>query len=437
MDAHVGIDFGTTNTAVAVAGERGPPRLVPLAAPDGPATPLWRTVLHFEPVVDAADAAARGGVSAGSFAVARYLAAEGEGRLVQSIKSHLASRLFTRTTIHGRSWTLERLVAAFLVELRRAAGAGGVELGRRAVVGRPVRYWGAADADDDARAVARMRAALELAGFDEVLFELEPIAAASAYAARLDHDELVLVADFGGGTSDFSLVRVGPGADRDRGAATPVLATGGVGIGGDSFDAEIVDAVVAPLLGKGTEYRDELGARAPVPAWIYGQLRRWHTLSFLKSKQTARLLDRIATGAVARDRIADLIAVVDGDMGLPLHRAVEATKVRLSSAPAAALTFARPPVALAAPVTAVELERWIAAHLAAIDAVVIDVLARAGVAAGDVDRVFATGGSAFVPAVRRRLATRFGDERVVGGEELTSVASGLALRAREWSAGSP
>ncbi len=417
MSEFVGIDFGTTNTAVAAAGATGPAHLVPLGGPDG-ATSTWRTILYFEP----ADPPRESAVSAGNYAIARYLASEGDGRLVQSIKSHLASRTFKQTSIGGRTWTLERLVGAFLVELRKAAGQ---ELGRRAVVGRPVRYWGARDEADDARAVERMTAALRAAGFDEVVFELEPIAAAAAYAARLDHDELVMVADIGGGTSDFSLVRVG------RGAAGEVLGTGGVAIGGDTFDAEIIDAVVAPLLGKGTEYREEMGARTPVPAWLFGHLRRWHQLSFLKSRDTMQLLDRIHTGSLAPARIANLVHLIRDDMGLPLHRAVEAAKVTLSAEPAVDLRFVRPPVALRAPLARADFEAWIAEHLDAVDRIIAGVLDRAGVAACEVDRVFATGGSSFVPALRARLAARFGADRVVGGEELTSVASGLAVRARD------
>ena len=115
-----------------------------------------------------------------------------------------------------------------------------------------------------------MREALAKAGFDEVVFEYEPVGAAARYAAKLDHDELIVVADFGGGTTDFSVIRVGP-------RRAEVLATGGIGVSGDAFDARVIDAVVAPALGRGSQYRvDEMGGEAPVPAWLYGHLRRWH-----------------------------------------------------------------------------------------------------------------------------------------------------------------
>ncbi|HEU4731443.1 MAG TPA: Hsp70 family protein [Kofleriaceae bacterium] len=402
-DGFVGIDFGTTNSAVAVADDHGAVQLVPLAG-----APHWRTVLYFEP---------GGALTAGGPAIARYLETEGEGRLIQSIKSHLASAAFSRTTIFGRRWQLEDMIAAYLRQIRAAAP---FELGTRAVVGRPVRYWGAETAEDDERAVARMRAALGRAGFDEVVFEHEPVGAAARYAARLDHEEQIVVADFGGGTTDFSVVRVPSGV---------VLATGGIGVSGDAFDARIIDAIVAPALGRGTRYRDEMNAEAPVPAWLYGHLRRWHYLSFLKEESTQRLLARVARGAIEPARVRRLVRVVEDDLGLVLHRAVEGAKVRLSAADRDRVALE--PIDLDLAMERASFEAWLAEDLAAIDRVLDEVLARAGVAAGDIDRVFATGGTSLVPAVRDLLARRFGAAKLVGGEELTSVAWGLAVRARQ------
>ncbi|MDQ3336449.1 MAG: Hsp70 family protein [Myxococcota bacterium] len=400
----VGIDFGTTNSAIAVA-EGEEVRLVPLQG-----APHWRTVLFFEP---------SHALSAGAPAIARYLETEGEGRLVQSIKSHLASAAFKHTYIFGRRWTLDDMIAAYLRQLRAASP---IDLGKRAVVGRPVRYWGAEDDEDDERALGRMREALGKAGFEEVVFEYEPVGAAARYAARLDHDELIVVADFGGGTTDFSVVRVGP-------KRSEVLANGGIGVSGDAFDARVIDAVVSPALGRGTRYRDELGGEAPVPAWLYSHLRRWHYLSFLKQESTLRLLDRVAHGALAPKELGKLIRVVEDDLGLVLHRAVEGAKVRLSTRDADRVTLDE--VELDLPITREGFDSWLAPDLDAIDVVLADVLARAGAAASDVDRVFATGGSSLVPVVRARLAARFGADRLVGGEELTSVAWGLAARAQQ------
>jgi len=415
MLPHVGIDFGTTNTAVGLCDAAGAVVLADLPGLHEGSLKTWRTVLHFEP---------DGEPLAGAPAIDRYVQQEGQGRLVQSIKSHLASATFSRTMIGGRFWTLETLVATFLRQLR---GAVGRPLPSRAVVGRPVRYWGAEDAEDDARAVGRMQAALAEAGFSEVVFELEPIAAALRYAARLDHEELILVADFGGGTSDFSLLRVGP--QLSPGDAGAILATGGVALGGDSFDARLIDALVAPALGRDTTYRDSFGAMTPVPHWLFLRLRRWHHLSFLKDQSTLELLDRIQHGSSDPQRIARLLRLVDDDLGLPLHQAVERCKVGLSAGERAELV--QKELDLAASATRAAFGTWVTPELDAIDAVVTEVLARAGVAPADVDTVFATGGSALVPAVRQRLAARFGEDKLAGGEELTSVAWGLAARARQ------
>ncbi len=408
----IGIDFGTTNSAIAVAGAGGAARVLPLPRPGGGEVAYWRTVLCFEPADDGVPMR----TTAGAPAIARYAESEGVARLLQSIKSHLAAASFVDTAIFGRRFKVEDLVATYLRALRAASP---IELGRRAVIGRPVRYWGAETEADDARAVGRMRTALALAGFDEVTFAYEPVAAAHAYAARLDHDELVLIADFGGGTSDFSVVEVGQAGARVR-------ATSGVALAGDAFDARVVDAVIAPALGKGTRYLVEMGGEAPVPAWIYNSLRRWHHLSLLKSAETSRLLERVASGALEPERIARLVHVVEDDLGLPLHGAVEATKVALSRRDAAPFDFDRPGVRITAEVARAAFDAWIAEELAAIDGAIDQALASAGVTAAAIDRVFATGGSSLVPAVRAGLAARFGADRIVGGEELTSVAAGLA-----------
>src|SRR5207302_7507401 len=175
----------------------------------------------------------------------------------------------------------------------------------------------------------RLRTAIAAAGFDEISFEYEPVAAAYYYESRLDHDELVLIADFGGGTSDFSLVRVGPGARKD--GARRILGNDGVGIAGDALDARILHHVVAPALGLGTTYRSMMGKELEMPVWIYGRLLRWHHLSFLKSKKTTEMLDEILDQSNEPAKIDALVHVIEHDLGYHLYRAVERAKVELSS----------------------------------------------------------------------------------------------------------
>ena len=299
----------------------------------------------------------------------------------------------------------------------------------RAVVGRPVRYWGADDADDDARAVGRMRAALAEAGFTEVVFELEPIAAALRYAAGLDHEELILVADFGGGTSDFSLLRVGPRlAPGDAGV---ILATGGVALGGDSFDARIIDALVAPALGRETTYRDAVRGHDARAALAVSAAAALAPPVVLEGGEHARAA-RSHPSWVVRSRAGSRgwCAWWKTIWGFRCIRRSSAARWRCRRA--RRRTLVQPQLDLAARATRAAFEQMgrsrARRHRRRRRATC---LSRAGVTAADVDTVFATGGSALVPAVRRRLAARFGEAKLAGGEELTSVAWGLAARARQ------
>jgi hypothetical chaperone protein len=442
----LGIDFGTTNSAIALAASDDAPRLVrfpshlPPEDPRGAETSTFRSVLYFDP--HEPDRRGRPTAFAGPEAIARYLRGDGSGRLVQSLKSHLASRTFTKTSVFGRAYSLEDLVASFLLKLRAEAEARVGPLGGRAVVGRPVRFVGSESDEDDAFAERRLRAAFAQAGFDDVAFEAEPIAAAAHYERGLDHDELVLVADFGGGTSDFCLVRVGPSRRRERaahGGRDDVLATSGVGLAGDAFDAAIVEHEIAPALGQGSRFLPQMatpediasGRTIAVPSWIYGKLRKWHHLSFLKTKETLSLLDDLRKQSKTPDAIAALIHLVEADLGFHLYRAVEGTKVALSSRAEADLHFVDEPVEVQRSIARGDFEQWIDPSLTAIEAAVDRALAAAGVSAKDVDRVFTTGGTSLVPAVHACFARRFGEERVRSGDALTSVALGLAQRASE------
>jgi hypothetical chaperone protein len=422
----IGLDFGTTNSAIAVSTPDGPTTLATFAG-DGYRTTTFRSVLYFDPEVRTPDRKPR--AVAGPDAIDSYLKADTRGRLMQSMKSHLASRLFRETYVFGEKYTLEDLIAIILGELRAAAEAQFGDLGGKVVVGRPVHFSGAGSAEEDAFALSRLRAALQQAGFDEVVFEYEPVAAAFEFESQLDHDELILIADFGGGTSDFSLMQVGPSVRRRGHTADDILGTDGVAIAGDSFDSKIVRHVVAPRLGQGSEYRSAFNKILPVPAWLYTNLERWHYLSFLKSKQTMRMLTELRLQAFEPEKIAALIHVVEDDLGYHLYRAVEQTKIDLSGREASVLAFRDEALSIEQSVGRGQFEDWVAEEIVAIAACLDRLLAQTGVRPGDVGSVFMTGGSSFVPAVRHLFETRFGAARIRSGGELTSVAKGLALRA--------
>jgi hypothetical chaperone protein len=387
-------------------------------------TTTFRSVLYFDP--EGRSLGARAETYAGPRAIRRYLEAERKGRFVQSVKSFLASRSFTETQIYTHVYTLENLIAAILKRLVAEAESSLGALDGPIVVGRPVRFAGAETEDDEAFALGRLRAAAREAGLGDVTFELEPVAAAFEYERRLDHDELVLIGDFGGGTSDFTLVHLGPGAARE--GRRSILGNAGVGLAGDVFDSRIVRELVAPQLGRGTHYRS-MGKRLELPVWVYQNLERWHFVSFLKSHRTIEMLKGLRAQADEPEAVEALLHLIEADLGFAMYRSVDAAKCRLSSEELTELELYDPPIELAEPFSRDDFEDWIRDDVRAITDCVEGLLSGCNVAPGEVEAVFLTGGSSLVPMVRRYFARRFGADRLRGGEELTTVAKGLALRA--------
>ena len=433
----IGIDFGTTNSSIALA-RSGAVELVSFPTAGG-TTESFRSVLYLEQRKHAGRTQIKG--FTGPQAIENYLEAEHKGRLIQSLKSYLTSRTLSGTEVFGRRYSVEDLISRILTDLRLNAERQFERPIRHATVGRPVRFVGAESDEDDAFAVERLRQAFLHAGFESVVFEMEPIAAAYAYESTLDHDELILIGDFGGGTSDFSLLHVGPGVRARGRTAKDLLGNSGLGLARDSFDARIVRKLVSPALGSESFERSYAQAKdrpasiiPAAPAWIYANLERWHYLSFLKTRNVAEILKSARARAQEPEKIEALINLIEEGLGYQLHQAVQRLKIELSHQETAEFRFRDGSMDIVAAVNRKEFEGWIADELRSIERCVDRLLADSNVLARDVDRVFLTGGTSFVPAVRRIFEIRFGTSRVRTGNEFTSVARGLALRAQEMDA---
>ncbi len=421
----VGLDFGTTNSSVAVARPDGTVQFVnfPFA---GSVTRSSRSVLYLQRRTGALAKSAS--VWTGPEAIERYLQSDNfdedlRGRLIQSLKSYLASRTFTGTEIFGRHYRLEDLLGRLLADLRAHASlAFGFEV-TRAVVGRPVTFVGAESAADNDFAQERLHAALLAGGFLDIHFEMEPVAAARMYGADLRREETILIGDFGGGTTDFSLVRMG-------GQQPRVLGTTGVGLAGDAFDAKIVRYLISPALGSDSMARSLHHLLPALPAWIYANLERWHTLSFLQTRPVMEMLRAAHKRALEPHKIAALITLVEHDLGYRLHGAVQALKIDLSSHTETEFVFDADLLQLHATVCRDSFEGWIAPEVQRIERSLHDLMDRTAIADEAVDRVFLTGGTSLVPAVRRVFTRRFGEERVLSHDVFTSVAHGLAIMAQ-------
>ena len=340
-----------------------------------------------------------------------------------SRKASTASHAFAGTSIWGRRFQFPDLMWGFLHRMLARAEGGLDVRGARAVAGRPVVFAGAEP--DEALAMGRYGAAYARLGVADLAYAYEPVGAALFFARRLQAQATVLVADFGGGTSDFSLMRFRREGGQVR--AEP-LSRSGVGVAGDAFDYRIIDQVVSPRLGKGGDYRSGSNT-LPVPNRYYSAFARWSQLALMKGSRELREIKEIARTAADPAALHRFVTLIEGDHGWRLYQAVSAAKETLSSADVADFRLDAGELTIEATIARADFERWIARELAAIEACVDEALAKANLRATDIDKVFLTGGSSFVPAVRRLFESRFRPDAIETGGEFESIATGLALLA--------
>ena len=272
-------------------------------------------------------------------------------------------------------------------------------------------------------ATARYNEALTRFGFPEIHYVYEPVAAAFYFAQNLKADATVLVADFGGGTTDYSLIRFETHGGKL--SATPI-GYSGVGIAGDHFDYRMIDCIVAPQIGKGSFFKS-FDKTLEVPSSYYANFGRWNQLSIFKTSREFSELKKLVRSSLEPEKLETFVDLVDHDEGYPLYQAVSATKMALSTADEAEFNFEPLGRGSRKLIKRSQFEGWIAGDLARIEGALDDVLERTNTVAGEIDKVFLTGGTSFVPAVRRIFTERFAQDRIETGGELLSIAHGLAL----------
>jgi hypothetical chaperone protein len=410
------VDFGTTNTVLALLGQDGKPMVLPIAAPEG-STRAFRSVLSFR---ETSDPARPRTMEAGPWAIDQYLEDPLDTRFIQSFKTFAASPLFQSTEIFGRRYAFDDLLWAFMTRLRSHGGAGLEALPETVIVGRPVQFAGAAA--DPSLALRRYEDAFRRLGFKDLHYVYEPVAAAFYFAQDLKGSAVVLVADFGGGTSDFSVIRFNRMGGR---VVSEALGQAGVAVAGDAFDYRIIDHVVSPELGKGTCYLS-LDKVLPIPNRYYAAFARWSQLALLKSSKELRELKSLTRTALD-PRLKAFVELIEDDHGYPLYNAVSKVKEALSERERSQFRFQAGAIDIKADIARSDFEQWIAPELDMIAAALDRALTDADVTPASIDRVFLTGGSSFVPAVRRLFAERFGQDKIAAGGEFESIASGLAL----------
>ncbi|MBP2446708.1 Hsp70 family protein [Rhizobium leguminosarum] len=417
MAQALGLDFGTTNTVLAMA-DGGATRSMAFTSTEGTADSM-RTALSF--MKDAQLGASALKVEAGHAAIRQFIDNPGECRFLQSIKTFAASALFQGTLIYAKRHNFEDLMEVFVRRLRNYAGDHWPSDVSRIVTGRPVHFAGASPDPD--LATERYNEALSRFGFPEIHYVYEPVAAAFYFAQNLKQDATVLVADFGGGTTDYSLIRFETVAGKLT--ATPI-GHSGVGVAGDHFDYRMIDNIVAPQIGKGSHFKS-FDKILEVPSNYYSSFGRWNQLSIFKTTREFEDLKKLVRTSLEPEKLEIFIDLIDHDEGYPLYQAVSATKMALSAAEEAPFDFAPLGRGGHRSIRRSDFEGWIAEDLARIEGALDDVLDKTKTKPGEIDKVFLTGGTSFVPAVRRIFTERFERDRIESGGELLSIAHGLAL----------
>jgi hypothetical chaperone protein len=405
-----GLDFGTSNSAIGVM-RQGVAELAPIEAHDT----LMPSAVFF-------DYETKGRVLLGNAAITAY-AEQTEGRLMRALKSILGLPLIDEeTSLGGRKVPLTHVVEIFVRNLKaKAEEFAGQEIGS-VVMGRPVRF-----VDDDDQADARAQSVLERvarqAGFREITFAYEPIAAAHHYEQTVPREELVLIADIGGGTSDFSIVRVGPERRGRADRSGDVLASTGVRVGGTDLDTALSLASVMPLLGLGTQLVEK---NLPMPNALYHQLATWATINFAYTYRTEREVTELASLACEPEKVARLLKLLQQGLGHRLAFTVEDAKIALSSDDRVAIPLAFLEAGLSAVATRRAFDRAIGGATDRLHKAAGDCIVAAGLKADAIETIFLTGGSSRVPAVRKAVARAAPAARIAGGSDLLSVALGLA-----------
>jgi hypothetical chaperone protein len=343
------------------------------------------------------------------------------GRLMRSLKSALATP-YSGTVIYGKRYSLEELIALYLGAVRERASALLDEEITQVVLGRPVHFVSAEQDEDDLRAEDRLRKAALMAGFEQVDFEFEPVAAARHYALSITTPQTILVYDFGGGTLDLTVMRIVPGQPAE------ILAVGGVGIAGDRFDQRIVEQTLLPHFGSDVTWGDK---SLPVPRHLIEQITAWEGLSTLATLETRSFIHKMQARCSAPARLYALESLIFNFYGFALFETVERTKRQLSESPFEVLRFVGTDIDLWQPITRSQFESIIRPDLRRIREAVQDVVRRSGLSPRQIDAVVRTGGSSSIPAFLDMLGELFGADKLVTEDLFTGVTAGLGICAWE------
>ncbi len=414
MDTYLyGIDFGTTNSALAIYNETTRKIEHTLLIP---------SLIYF---AEHRNADSSPNFVVGEEAIAAYLAEGMKGRFIKSVKQVLSRPSFTETRIQNRRYNAADLVAIILSELKlRADRLTGQDV-RKSVIGRPV-HFDDDNASKDSLAQIRLSKAASLAGFEDVRFQFEPIGAAFAYERTLDHKERVLVADLGGGTTDFTYLTLDPQKADHHDRKNDMMANGGIYVGGDSLDAAFMWARGTPYFGKHTQYEATPGKRLTVPKSLFARICSWEQMNFFNGPRVRAELEDYYYFSGKDSKFKNLMTLIEHNLGYSVFQSIEQTKISLSSADQAAFVYHKLGIDIDENVQLLEYESIVAKEVQRIADYLDRFIQEQNIAPEDIDSLFLTGGTSQVRSIRKLFQDRFPHASLNTGDHFRSVAAGLA-----------
>ena len=408
-----GIDFGTTNSALAILDIQtnsvvkifSTPSLLFFPDEQNPRAPIVYAV--------------------GEAAVTRYVESRMQGRFMKSIKRVLPNKSFVGTKIAAKLYKAEDLVALILLFLKKQADEFLGQNITTAVIGRPVVFD--ENPEKDQLAQERLAKAVRIAGFEQFYFQMEPIGAAFTYERQITREELVLVADFGGGTSDFSIMKLRPEAINNPDRSGDMMAKGGIYIGGDSFDSDIMWHRGTPHFGRGVKEKLEEGKWIDLPLSYFTNICSWEKMNFLDSYKWRNTISKSYFAAGRDYRVKNLLTLIEKNLGYVLFKQIERAKFGLTNQDVSNFAFNEFDIQIDESITIEDFEcAIIHKNLAKIEAYLQAFLQNQNIDPLDIDTVFMTGGTSYVRPLSNIFTRLFGPEKIKSGDNFNSVAKGIA-----------
>jgi hypothetical chaperone protein len=408
-----GIDFGTTNSALAIYDEE---------KKEIHSTIIIPSLIYFYHQL--APESEKSYV-VGEEAITAYLKDGMKGRFIKSIKQILSRSSFTETRIHNKRYNAAALVAIILKELKDQADAIIGQDCRKAVIGRPV-FFDDDNVQKDTLAQTRLNKAAELAGFEEVRFQFEPIGAAFAYEKTLSKKENVLVADLGGGTTDFTYLVLDPTKVGSKDRKNDMMATGGIYVGGDSLDSTFMWEKGTPYFGKHTQYEATPGKVLTVPKSLFVNICSWEQMNFFNGQRIKKDIEDYYYFSGNDRKFKNLITLIEHNLGYSVFQAIEKMKISLSSAEQAPFSYHQLEIDIEEDISLPEYDQLIEKDVARIAAYLDQFLLQYQIDPKAIDSLFLTGGTSLVGSVQKLFKKRFPHVNLNSGDNFKSVAKGLA-----------